>query len=290
MILAFSLFSGCDNDEPIPSYIHIPRIDVTTDLLTQGSNAHEIVDAWVYINNQLVGAFELPATIPILTSGKQKLTIIGGIKKNGFVTQRIAYPFFKPFEVEREFIPSQVDTIFPVMSYNDNTKFPWLENFEDQTISMTKSGSNTTYDSMVITGLESDVYDYDGIDNKFSGKVAIPQGLQIFENSTVGRYDLPRSGQEIYLEINFKCNTEFVVGIYPINGSVIQGVPILNLRSTLDESTGNLKWKKTYISLKEDVNVAENIGADFKIFFNAQTNTTTGTPLIYFDNIKLVHF
>jgi len=119
--------------------------------------------------------------------------------------------------------------------------------------------------------------------------VEIPLGLQIFENSTIANYDLPRSGQEIYLEINFKCNTEFVVGIYPITGSFISGVPILNLLSTEDAS-GTMQWKKTYISLKEDVNDPLYNGADFRVFFNAQTNRETGTPTIFIDNIKLVHF
>ena len=284
-----SFFSGCDKDEPIPSYLHIPKIDVTTDPGTQGSNDHDVLDAWVYVGGDLVGVFELPATIPILTSGTQKLTILGGVKKNGFVNQRVIYPFLKSFELEKEFIPSQVDTISPVLSYNENVQFPWIEDFEDGSISLVRSGSNTTYDSLYITNLENEVYQYDGIENKATGKVEIPLGLQIFENSTIANYDLPRSGQEIYLEINFKCNTEFVVGIYPITGSFISGVPILNLLSTEDAS-GTMQWKKTYISLKEDVNDPLYNGADFRVFFNAQTNRETGTPTIFIDNIKLVHF
>ena len=231
----------------------------------------------------------MPATIPILTSGKQKLTILGGVKKNGFVNQRVIYPFLKSFDLEKEFIPSKVDTVSPIMSYNDNVTFPWIEDFEDGSISLVGSGSNTTYDSLVITREEDEVYQFDGVNNKATGKIEIPLGIEVFENSTIANFDLPRSGQEIYLEVNFKCNTEFAVGIYPITSNFVTGVPILNLTSTKD-ANGTMQWKKTYISLKEDVNDPLYTGADFRVFFNAQTNNTSETPLIYFDNIKLVHF
>ena len=142
---------------------------------------------------------------------------------------------------------------------------------------------------MEITGNASEVFEYNGTTNKYSGRVAIPNGLRIFENSSVESFSLPRSGQEIYLEMNFKCNTEFVTGIYPLTGSLVTSVPIVNFYSTVD-ADGIMQWKKAYISLKEDVNNPEYAGAEFKAFIRAQTNTTSGTPLIYIDNVKLVHY
>jgi hypothetical protein len=285
-----TLLPSCaDKVEPIPSYIHISRFELNTDGTTYGSNSHDIVDAWVYVDNKFIGAFEVPTTIPILASGAKQLTIIAGIKKNGLIYEREPYPFFAPFSVSHNFIPAQVDTILPVVTYRSNVKMPWLEDFEDRVISFTKSGVLTTTDSFRITDLPNEVFSFDGVKNKYSGKIAMPSGLQIFENSSIESYDLPRSGQEIYLEMDFKCNTEFVTGIYPITGSTITGVPIVNFFSTIDAS-GQMQWKKAYVSLKEDVNNAQFAGADFRIFINAQTNTNTSTPLIYIDNVKLVHY
>jgi len=243
----------------------------------------------VYVNNKLIGAFELPSTIPVLTSGKQRITILAGIKKNGLSYERLAYPFYEAYNIEREFVPSVVDTLMPVVGYRSGLKFPWLEDFEDGSVSMEGSGANTTHDSLYITGLADDVYDYNGTTNKFSGKVTMPAGLQFFENSTIELFDLPRGGQEIYLELNFKCNTEFALGMYPINAQVVTGFPVVNLFSTVD-SDGKMQWKKVYISLKEDVNSGRNLGAEFTLFFNSQTNTSSGTPTLLFDNIKLIHF
>lgn len=284
------LFPSCDKEEVTPSYIHISKITLEVDGSgEQGSNAHDILDAWVYVNSDLIGVFELPATIPILKGGKQQLTIVAGIKKNGLNYVRTAYPFYQSFNKEIELIPSQVDTVSPVVRYRDNIKFAWLEDFEDETISLESSGSNTSIDSMTITSLPSEVFEYDGSKNKYSGKVTLPLDFQIFENSSLEHLDLPRSGQEIFLELNFKCNTEFVVGIYPLTGTSIEGVPLVNLFSTQDTS-GTMQWKKIYISLKEDVNSPQHRNAKFKVFFHAQTNSKDNTSTLLFDNIKLIHF
>jgi len=48
--------------EPIPSYIHIDKIDLTTDYSSQGTSSNKITDAWIYVDNELIGAFEMPVT------------------------------------------------------------------------------------------------------------------------------------------------------------------------------------------------------------------------------------
>ena len=93
------LFSGCDKEEQIPSYIYISEFVLYTKNTNFGSNSHDFVDAWVYANNKLIGVFELPATIPILESGSKQLTIIAGIRKNGLYYEREAYPFLKPYDI-----------------------------------------------------------------------------------------------------------------------------------------------------------------------------------------------
>ena len=282
-------FSGCDDVEPIPAYLHIASIDLAVNADgSQGDNTDDIVDAWVFVDGQEVGTFELPATIPVLHSGSSVVTVLAGIKKNGLNTDRVIYPFYEAYEVTMELIPSQVDTLRPVVKYREGVTFPWLENFEDNSISLTGSGSGTT-DSFIITEDPEDVFNYDGVNNLRSGETIIGNGFQRWENSSVDLFDLPRIGQDIYLEINFKCNTEFVVGIYPINSPIATGVPIVNFFSTADSDGENMQWKKAYVSLKEDVNNPEFQNAEFKVFFNTQSNQGSATK-IFLDNIKLIHF
>ncbi len=289
--ISFLFQSGCkDPEEVIPSYLYIPSIDLeVNEDGSEGASSHEIVDAWVYVGSDFIGVFEMPVTIPVLASGKKDVTVLAGIKRNGISSDREIYPFYRGYSVEMELIPSKVDTLRPVVEYREDIKFVWMEDFEDNTLSLEGSGSNTTTDSLFITDDAEDVFEYDGVANRYSGKVIMPKGLQIFENRSVDLFDFPRSGQEIFLELNFKCNTEFIVGLYPFNNTIINGLPVVNLFST-EDSEGVMQWKKVYVSFKEDVNSARNIGADFKVFFNTQTNVSEGEPQIVLDNIKLLHF
>jgi hypothetical protein len=86
IITAFILLSGCEpKDDPdlVPSYLHIEKIDLNS-TYSQGTASANITDAWVYIDDKLIGSFELPATIPILTHGKQNLVVRAGVKLNGY--------------------------------------------------------------------------------------------------------------------------------------------------------------------------------------------------------------
>lgn len=282
---------GCnDKEEPIPSYLYIPNIELEVSADgSQGCNAHDIVDAWVYVNGKLIGVFEMPSTIPILASGNSKINVFAGIKKNAITSQRIRYPLYRSFDVDLDLTPGKVDTLIPRVVYNQNAKFSWIEDFEDGNISLEKSGNLTTHDLLFITTDSADVFDFNGTTNTRSGRVNIPTGFQIFENRTTKEYELPRFGQDIYLELNFKCNTELVVGMYALLGTSVQGYyPVVNLFSTVDDM-GEMQWKKVYISLSEDVNNPAYNGAVFKPFLKAQSNST-GNPQLFFDNIKLVHF
>jgi hypothetical protein len=277
-------FNACDDEEPIPGYVYIPSMNLSVNSNgSEGSDAHNIEDAWVYAGGEFIGVFQLPTRVPILKSGEQEITIIAGIRKNGLANERVAYPFYNPHIETVNLVPSEIDTIIPSLSYRDNVIFPWLEDFEDQSVSLERSGSTTSIDSLRITGNANLVYNYDGVKNRFSGEVVLDTGFQIFENSSVQIFDLPRSGREIYLEINYKTDAELDVGLYPISGSVVNGVSVVRFYPTTE-------WKKAYISLKEDVNNAEYLGFDFKVFLHSQTNSESIIPKIYIDNIKLVQF
>lgn len=275
---------GCDPEEPVPGYLYIPAIDLEVNSNgTQGSDAHDIVDAWVYVEGKSIGVFELPARIPILAEGEQSVIVLAGVKKNGMANDRIPYPFFEPFETTVNFKPAQIDTLEPVVQYNENVVFPWLEDFEDQTLSLEGSGASTTVDSMYIVSDPTLVYGYDAVKNRYSAGVEIDTGYQIFENSSVQLFDLPRSGREVFLEFNYKTDAELVAGFYPIGGNVVAGIPVVNFFPTTE-------WKKAYVSLKEDINVPEFQDFLIRITFRSESNTEEQTPKIYLDNIKLVHF
>ena len=83
-LLALNLTScqKFEGDQTIPAYVRIDTVLFTADYVTQGSSTHKITDAWVYVDDQLIGVYELPSTFPVLASGKHKLEIRVGIKLN----------------------------------------------------------------------------------------------------------------------------------------------------------------------------------------------------------------
>ncbi|NTV84545.1 MAG: hypothetical protein HGA23_09650, partial [Bacteroidales bacterium] len=69
------MISGCDKFEggqTVPSYLKIDSIGFVTDNDLQGTNSQKITDVWVYVDDDLIGGFEMPATIPVLAEGIHK--------------------------------------------------------------------------------------------------------------------------------------------------------------------------------------------------------------------------
>jgi hypothetical protein len=96
------MLSACASDKGVPAYIRVNSIPVVTEPITQGSNSSNITDAWIYADDQLIGAFELPCDVPVLDLGTKKISIGAGIKINGISSLRAPYPFYKFYETTSE--------------------------------------------------------------------------------------------------------------------------------------------------------------------------------------------
>ncbi|MDD5571886.1 MAG: hypothetical protein PHD97_12120, partial [Bacteroidales bacterium] len=148
VVFLFIAFSSCkviDPAEAIPSYIRIGKIDLNTNYSTQGDSSNGIVDAWVYVDDQAIGAFELPVSIPVLNEGKRNVKISPGIKLNGMSGYRSIYPFYDSYVISNfELIKDSVRSIYPSVQYNANTKFYFKEDFEMGTMLVKTSISDTS--------------------------------------------------------------------------------------------------------------------------------------------------
>jgi hypothetical protein len=276
--------ASCDKEEDIPAYLYIE--DITLEVPADqslGADAHDIVDAWVYVGNSFIGAFELPAHIPVLHEGEQEIVVIAGIKRNGQANDRMIYPFYTSYTTQRTLIPSNTDTLSPVVEFRTGAKMAWLEDFEDGIITMEKSGVNSTVDTIYITSDPSEVYDYNGGNSIRSGKIILDTRYQIFEYRSKQQFDLPRQLNESFLEFNYKCDIDLETGFYPLTGGPVNPVSVVRLYPTTT-------WKKIYVSLTQDVNAAQYQGVEFKMFFGAFKNSGDKPVNIYLDNIKLIHF
>jgi hypothetical protein len=269
--LLLPLLNSCkafDPEEQVPSYIHIDHFDLTTDPVTQGSNSAKITDAWVYVDEQLIGAFELPCTVPVLASGSHTVKIRGGIKKNGISATRVQYPFYNFYTTTATLIPGNTVTLQPTVSYYSGTTFEWLENFEN-TGTTINAGPYTT-DTTVVQE-SSDVFE-----GAKSGGLYLPFAQSVFYISSASSYYLPQGEQRAWLELNYKSTHQFTVGVLTNHNSLASYEAL-----TVNPSE---TWNKIYIDLSPEVSAHTG---PYYIFFAMASADANNQVLL--DNIKLVH-
>lgn len=284
-LLFFSiLFSGCNlynPAEPVPSYIHIDKIDlVTTEI--QGSNSSKITDAWVYIDEKLIGCFELPATIPVLYEGNHQVAIKAGIKVNGIAATRAPYPFYERFVQSTDLTRGSISTIKPIVTYVSNLNWDnaviWQENFESG-ISVTASPFGTDTLMKRITTSENPLLVFEG---NAAGVAYINSTKTIFECVSSNSYILPRGDSPSFLELNYKCNYLFVVGLVAHGPSGSIRYKVLNINPSLN-------WNKIYIYLNPIIS-SSGASTDFSVFMGMLNNTGSNDAYLAIDNLKLVHY
>src|SRR5437867_4161603 len=90
-------FSGCKpsyKDEEIPSYIRVDKVYLRTDYTNEGDSFHNITDVWLDESGQVLGAYQIPVSIPVLDAGKKQVAFNAGVKENGTAATRNIYPFY----------------------------------------------------------------------------------------------------------------------------------------------------------------------------------------------------
>jgi hypothetical protein len=281
-LLLVASLSSCEDDDSglVPSYISIDAFTLTTDY-EQGTASHKITDAWVYLDETLIGAFELPARVPILTEGTQNITLRPGIKINGISSTRAIYPYLNPITRSMQLSKDIVAAFSTVGTrYRENVIFPWLENFEHSAFSM-----DTTSKSTVALQRTQDpqlIFSFPGESDSYSGMVQMTSDTSIFEIVTKETFDFPPAGSEVFMEMNYKTDNTFVVGvIYKSSGIQVQR-PLLVLNNSEE-------WNKVYVNLTVPKYDTPN-ARDFKIFIGAKTDEGKNEATILLDNLKLVHF
>jgi hypothetical protein len=279
-----NVFWSCnkfEGDQTIPAYIHIDTIVLSTDYFTHGAATSNITDAWIYIDNNIVGAYELPATFPVLEKGKHKITVRPGIKLNGISSTRVWYPFYSNFEIaDFELIEDSVRTIHPTTTYTSTTFITWMEDFEGADISLTRGSSS---DTMISKTPANDPNAWQSPYSAHSGVVHLDEEHQSFDLYSFDKFaDLPGLGAYVMLEIDYKCTQPFMVGMLAVaTGSSATDYPLINVAPTD-------KWKKIYINLSPTVSENINNVDYFQVYFSgALGNDPTAT--FYFDNIKLIY-
>ena len=183
ILIVITIISCKKDNNTIPAYI---RIDDIT--LNETNTNSKITDAWVYVDDELQGVYELPALFPVLKNGKHNLRVKAGIKDNGIASTRITYPFYKSFIIEeQEFTQRSTLYITPKVKYLENINLD--ENLED----FDGNGLNLETDSIF------SIDNINPIDGSY-GVMMLSDSILSTEVTTDKLEDLPQEGNPIYLE------------------------------------------------------------------------------------------
>ena len=129
--ITFAL-SSCTKNNPDPVWLEISEwelSDSSDPLNPVGELTHNFSDAWVYVDNELIGVFELPCKIPLIQEGAKDVKIYPAVWNNGISATKKIYPFVEVYETSIELNKNQVITLNPTTRYKDGVQF-WIEDFE----------------------------------------------------------------------------------------------------------------------------------------------------------------
>ena len=268
-LLIILILSSCQKEESdgIPTYIKVESI-----YLDGNDSTLNITDSWIYMNGQLQGAYELPAKFPVLEQGNTNIKVYAGIKNNGIASDRVIYPFYSADTMNKLLTVNSTTEIMPTVNIKENIDGQF-DDFDN--------GYSFNYDTcfQVLTG---------GPFGKY-GSLSLSDSSSIllteinYKDFPLSFDNVPQQGSPTYIELDYKNNTSFLVGMYinfPNSPTLEKGLLWINPKED---------WHKIYIDLTQTV--SEAIGAEtFSIFIKMQRNSILNENRLDFDNIRIIHF
>lgn len=279
LFLGMMLLSSCVKNNPDPSWLKVTKWTLEANSNSQyptGELTHNFTDAWVYVDNSLIGVFEVPFQIPILKSGNVNIKIYPTIRNNGISATKKIYPFVEYYEVNTTLVQNEILTLNPVTRYKSSTFF-WVEDFEDAAIKIQDDPNSQTN---IFAGNDPAILEW----GNFYGIVELNQSDSTWVAYT-DDMNLPR-GQEVYLEIDYHSTNSLITGVLAIAPSGTINNQNIQLNA---QDPAEVVWKKIYIDLKEIISNSD-ASAYFRQTFQAVLDSGDSSGDIIIDNVKVVHF
>ena len=273
-----AVLSGCiEQWEGQPHFVHLEGIAFVPEA-NQGEPTSRIEEVWVYSETDVLGAFPLPADIPLNPSElgeSTTLTLSAGIRANAISSTRQPYPFYDVVEVPLSLDYGGRDTLAMEVGYTDWTEVVIAEDFE--TANRFEPAVTSTAD---IVRTQSEQWVLDGTS---SGLIVLDAEHQVLISSTnEQQYNLQSNGP-VWLELDYACTQPFWVGLYVKNTVNAQRIPILVLNSTEGERN------KIYLDLDPVVRTTPD-ATHYEITLDAYYDGSADSTTVIVDNFKLLRY
>jgi hypothetical protein len=265
--------TGCEVAGPVPAYVFIDNFDLTTNA-GQGTASEKITEGWFYANGEFLGAYSLPADVPVIAEGNTEILVFPGIKVNGIISSPDIYPLYDRYEITMDLTPTKTDSISPTTRYISSSGFPFIEDFETSNAFVDDLDGNPetrveVTETEVFEGVRSAYIRLDA-ENPYIEVASLP----VIEN-------IPTNNSPVFLEFNYKNTVEFGVGLVGVSAGNPGGrVIILGLREKEE-------WNKMYLELTPSL-FASDLPA-YQVLITATHSSGDSVSEIYLDNFKIVH-
>lgn len=278
------VMSGCikDTNPSRPAYVYIEDVFFEADTaLAEGSSSSNITDVWASVDGQQLGANTMPALFPVILDENflmNSVRISAGIKDNGITNTRTIYPFYDSYIETIDLEPGKIDTFRPTLYYPSNANIILVEDFEDPNQPVFTDDLDGNPNTEMLTQMD------DVFEGNYSGSIVLDSAnLDCTVATSTRYYNLNGlSATPVYMEMNFKTNTPFQVGIIAHYGP--SDTEVL-YKGGVNASTS---WKKIYFNLTEEVFSSD--ATEYSVIVRALKYVTIEEPKIYVDNIKLLYF
>ena len=271
-------------------YINLPDIHLSTDYITEGTSHSKFTTAWIFVNDIGVGAYELPMIAPVIAERGDEIEISPGVSTNGISSTRQIYSYIDPIIFPLDTDP--FDTVYfdisgdgiPEVSFGNNKTLVILEDFDEPGLNFQSSTRSDTSlikisDPNLVFTNPTDT----GEDNGKAGAIFLDASNDFGEFISSDSYEFPKGGPSVYLEISYKSNNPFVVGvvaIIPANAPIQRQTLFINPKD---------EWSKIYVNLSTETSSPELADATgFKVFVSSAL-FGVDTARIYLDNLRLVY-
>lgn len=277
LLLCVSFFWQCCNiinpAEKVPTYIHIDSFQFVRNpvwpLLPASSN---ITGVKVYYNNNPIGTFDLPATIPVIAQGAGTIEVAPIISVNGLNNLTAVYPFYQLDTMSFNAQPGKTIVFNPVTSYFNDIVPYLISDFSGNPLFALDMGNRP-----LLTVYPPDPGAYNG---GGTGSIKLLAIGDSSVDSTIKQFAIPKGSA--YIEFDYLTTIPFAVGLQA-NIAGIFSTPFY-LGGVFPNVDG--KWRKFYLSVA-DFN-AQYQGSTYNFYISATLgpNQTSGRMLI--DNIYLI--
>lgn len=272
--------SFIDPPEKVPSYIQVDSFSfVTAD--STGFNTQKITDVWIYVNNQIMGTYQVPTgRIPALADGTSEITIQAGVFADGIRANRVYYPFYQAYVTRMNLEKGKLSKVKPVFRYGDRLKKPFVyyQDFETSDSGFSKGRYGNAE-------LERPNHDAGTAAASFGaryGKLSTRTDEDIIEYSNQIFVPLRQNGMPVYLEFDYRSTCNLQVGLEGYVGNQAPQ-PYFDLVLLPAEN-----WTKMYVSLSEETQKYFN-NARFRFFLRTVPQPGAGNSFSI-DNIRLINY